>query len=422
VPTLSEDLRRRGLIHQMTNPAELGALLDGPGMVGYIGFDPTADSLHVGHLQQICLLRRLELAGHRPIALVGGGTGMIGDPAGNSEERNLLDAPTIAHNSAAVAAQLGHFLDFGGAGSELVDNIDWLGAVGLIEFLREVGKHFSVNEMVRKDSVRLRLAGAGQTLSFTEFSYMLLMAWDFVQLYDRLGCRLQLGGSDQWGNITEGIDLVRRCRGAQVFGLTSPLVTKADGAKFAKTATGTIWLDGGRTSPYQFFQFWLGAADSEASSYLRRFTFLDLDELDELDRGLLEHPERRDAQRTLARHVTALVHGSAEAAGAERAAQVLFTEDVARLDLATLTSALADAPTTLLASDDLAGMDLVDVLTRSGLSPSRRDARQQLLAGAISVNNRRRGEDSTLTAEDALHGRYVLLRRGRRTMHVLRVD
>lgn len=422
VPTLSEDLRRRGLIHQMTHPDLLTARLDGRGMVGYIGFDPTADSLHVGHLQQICLLRRLADAGHRPIALIGGGTGMIGDPSGRSEERNLLDRDEIAANVKGVTAQLGRFLDFGTGGAILVDNADWLGQVGLIDFLRDVGKLFSVNEMVRKDSVRVRLEGAEQTLSFTEFSYMLLMAWDYVQLFDRYDCTLQLGGSDQWGNITEGIDLVRRSRSAQVFGLTSPLVTKADGTKFGKTATGTVWLDARRTSPYQFFQFWLGTADREVGSLLRRFTFVDLEELDDLDRSVAEHPERRDGQRTLARQVTALVHGVGEAARAERAAEVLFTEDVATLDLATLTSALSDAPTTTVGVDEIAGMDLVDALTRSGLSSSRRDARQQLGSGAVWVNNRRQAEGASLASSDALHGRYVILRRGRRTVHVLDVS
>jgi tyrosyl-tRNA synthetase len=406
----------------MTHPDLLTARLDGRDMVGYIGFDPTADSLHVGHLQQICLLRRLQDAGHRPIALVGGGTGMIGDPTGRSEERNLLDHDEITRNVKAVAAQLGRFLDFGPDGAILVDNVDWLGHVALIDFLRDVGKLFSVNEMVRKDSVRIRLEGAEQTLSFTEFSYMLLMAWDYVQLFDRYGCTLQLGGSDQWGNITEGVDLVRRSRGAQVFGLTSPLVTKPDGTKFGKTATGTVWLDATRTSPYQFFQFWYGTADREVGSLLRRFTFLDLEELDELDRLVAEHPERRDAQRTLARQVTSLVHGAGEAARAERAAEVLFTEDVAGLDLVTLASALSDAPTTTVDADEIAGMDLVDALTRSGLSSSRRDARQQLGSGAVWVNNRRQAEGASLSLTDAIHGRYIILRRGRRTMHVLAVS
>jgi tyrosyl-tRNA synthetase len=420
VPSLSDDLRARGLIQQVTNPEALLPLLDGRDLVGYIGFDPTADSLHVGHLQQICLLRRLQDAGHRPIALVGGGTGMIGDPSGRSDERNLLGASEVAANSAAVGAQLGRFLDIGGD-AILVDNTEWLGTVELITFLRDVGKLFSVNEMIRKDSVRTRLEAAEQSLSFTEFSYMLLMSWDYVQLFDRYGCRLQLGGSDQWGNITEGIDLVRRSRGAQVFGLTSPLVLKADGTKFGKTAAGAVWLDPARTSPYQFFQFWLQTPDAEVSSLLRRFTFLPLDQIEELERELAAHPERREAQRALARDVTTLVHGAEEAGRAERAGAVLFTEEIAALDEATLRSALADAPTTVVAPADLDGMDLVDALTTTGLSSSRRDARQQLGSGAVSVNNRRRTGDEPLAATDALHGRYVVLRRGKRSVHVLRV-
>jgi tyrosyl-tRNA synthetase len=421
VPSLSDDLRQRGLIHQLTHPEVLTPLLDGRDLVAYVGFDPTADSLHVGHLQQICLLRRLQDAGHRPIALVGGGTGMIGDPSGRSDERNLLGPEEIAGNSRSVATQLGRFLDFDG-GAVLIDNAEWLGTVGLITFLRDVGKLFSVNEMIRKDSVRARLDAAEQSLSFTEFSYMLLMAWDYVQLHDRFGCRLQLGGSDQWGNITEGIDLVRRSRGAQVFGLTSPLVLKADGSKFGKTATGAVWLDPGRTSPYRFFQFWLQTPDAETSSLLRRFTFLGLGELGELDRELATHPERREAQRALAREVTALVHGADEAGRAERVGAVLFTEEIAALDEATLRSALADAPATPVAAGDLDGMDLVDALTTSGLCPSRKDARRQLDQGAVWVNNQRRPADHPLAAADALHGRYVILRRGKRTMHVLRVD
>jgi tyrosyl-tRNA synthetase len=420
VPSLSDDLRARGLIQQVSNPEALLPLLDGRDLVGYIGFDPTADSLHVGHLQQICLLRRLQDAGHRPIALVGGGTGMIGDPSGRSDERNLLGASEVTANSAAVGAQLGRFLDIGGD-AILVDNTEWLGTVELITFLRDVGKLFSVNEMIRKDSVRTRLEAAEQSLSFTEFSYMLLMSWDYVQLFDRYGCRLQLGGSDQWGNITEGIDLVRRSRGVQVFGLTSPLVLKADGTKFGKTAAGAVWLDPARTSPYQFFQFWLQTPDAEVSSLLRRFTFLPLDQIEELERELAAHPERREAQRALARDVTTLVHGAEEAGRAERAGAVLFTEEIAALDEATLRSALADAPTTVVAPADLDGMDLVDALTTTGLSSSRRDARQQLGSGAVSVNNRRRTGDEPLAATDALHGRYVVLRRGKRSVHVLRV-
>ena len=350
---LYQDLVWRGLVHQLTDPEALPKLLNGDSLVAYIGFDPTADSLHVGSLLQICLLRRLADAGHRPIALVGGGTGMVGDPSGKSDERVLLTPEQLEANRSAIGAQLARFLDFGPGGALLVDNVDWLGPARLLDFLRDIGKLFSVNEMVRKDSVRSRLEGREQGISFTEFSYMLLQAWDFLQLFDRHGCRLQLGGSDQWGNITEGVDLIRRCREVQAYGLTAPLVTKADGTKFGKTEEGTIWLDARRTSPYQFFQFWIRTADTEVGRYLRSFTFLDHATIEALDQQTASAPERREGQRVLAREVTALVHGPEAAANAERAAPVLFTEEVATLDAETLTAALADAPTTPIGADDL---------------------------------------------------------------------
>ncbi len=424
MPTLRDELTWRGLVHQVTDDA-LWDRLEATRVTAYIGFDPTADSLHVGHLQQLCTLRRLREAGHRPIALVGGGTGMIGDPSFKSDERVLLSAEALAANRDAIHAQVARLLgDEGGSGATvLADNAEWLGSTGLLEFLRDVGKHFSVNEMIRKDSVRSRLDGREQGLSFTEFTYMLLQAWDFVALHDRFDCTLQLGGSDQWGNITEGVELLRRLRRVQGFGLTSPLVTKADGGKFGKTETGTIWLDPARTSPYQFFQFWLATTDAEVGSYLRRFTFLDPERITELDSATAAHPERREAQRALARTMTALVHGPAEADGAERAATVLFTEDIAGLDPGLLEAALADAPSTVVAASELAGgLPVVDALVRSELSASRGAARRDLAGGAISVNNRRLDAERDLGPDDALHGRFVVLRRGRRTQHVLLVQ
>ncbi|MBO0693255.1 MAG: tyrosine--tRNA ligase [Acidimicrobiaceae bacterium] len=427
------DLQWRGLLHQATDVEALADLLAGDTVTAYIGFDPTADSLHVGSLQQICLLRRLQEAGHRPIALVGGGTGMIGDPSFKSEERHLLDAETLIRYREGIRTQLGRFLRFAdeSAGQDdsdpsaaiLVDNAEWLGSIGLLEFLRDIGKLFSVNEMVRKDSVRARLDGRDQGMSFTEFSYMLLQSYDFVQLFDRYGCRLQLGGSDQWGNITEGVDLIRRLRTEQAFGLTSPLVTKADGSKFGKTETGTVWLSAERTSPYEFFQFWLRSADSEVGSYLRRFTFLDRERIEELDAAVAERPERREAQRVLAREVTAMVHGAEEAARVEHAAEVLFTEGVTGLDEGTLAGALADAPTSLVTRSELAGgLALVDALVRSGLATSKSDARRQIAGGGISVNNRRVSDDVVLGTEDSLHRRWILLRRGRANQAVLLIE
>jgi tyrosyl-tRNA synthetase len=424
MPSLFEDLKWRGLVHQMTDQDTLKARFDSPGLVVYIGFDPTADSLHVGHLQQLCLLRRFQDHGHRPIALVGGGTGMIGDPSGKSDERNLLSQAELDANRAGIARQISRFLDVGETGRAiLADNAEWLGTARLLEFLRDVGKHFSVNEMVRKDSVRARLEGREQSLSFTEFSYMLLQAWDFVQLFDRYGCELQLGGSDQWGNITEGVDLIRRLRGARAFGLTSPLITKSDGSKFGKSEGDNVWLDPARTSPYAFFQFWLRTADGDVGPYLRRLTFLPRERIEELDDATARRPERRDAQRALALEVTAAVHGRDEAQRAEDAAAVLFTEEIARLDAATLAGALADAPTTTVDRAAIeAGLDLVTALLRSELADSKADARRLLAQGAVYVNGVRADAQRTLGPSDALHGRWVVLRRGKAHQHVLQIQ
>jgi tyrosyl-tRNA synthetase len=302
----------------------------------------------------------------------------------------------------------------------MVDNASWLAGASLLDFLRDVGKLFTVNEMVRKESVRSRLEGREQGISFTEFSYMLLQAWDFLQLFDRYGCRLQLGGSDQWGNITEGVDLIRRRREVQAFGLTSPLVTKADGSKFGKTASGNIWLDARRTSPYQFWQYWFNTGDAEVGAYLRYFTFGSREEILALDAVTAAHPEQRQAQRVLAREATTMVHGAAEAERAERAASVLFTAEIASLDASTLSAALADAPHTPVAASELsAGLSLVDALARSGLAASRGDARRLLAGGGVSINNQRVSEDRPLQPDDALHGRFVVLRRGKTAQHVL---
>ncbi len=421
------ELAWRGLIHQVTDRAALSERLEAGPIVAYIGFDPTAASLHVGHLQQLCLLRLIARHGSRPIALIGGGTGMIGDPSGKSEERNLLQPRELEANRASISAQVAALL-----GSEaspapgaavIADNFDWLGEVRLIDFLRDVGKLFSVNEMVRKDSVRSRLDRQGESLSFTEFSYMLLQAWDFVQLYDRYGCELQLGGSDQWGNISEGVTLVRRLRaGARAFGLTSPLVTKADGTKFGKTESGTVWLDPERTSPYEFYQFWMRTPDSDAVSYLRRFTSLGEAEIVELDERLASRPEERRAQRELASSLTALVHGTEEAARAAVAAKALFTMSLADLDGEALEAALADAPSTVVARADVEGaLSVIDAAVLTGIVSSRGDARRQLSQGAIYLNGVRVAEDRRLQAGDALHGRWVVLRRGRSTQHVIEV-
>lgn len=422
---LAEDLHFRGLVHQMTDSA-LEGRLDNDRITVYSGFDPTADSLHVGHLLQICTLRRLQLAGHHPIALAGGGTGFIGDPGGKSTERALLTPEELAHNVRGIRSQLERFLDFGSdagdARATVADNSDWLAGMGLFEFLRDVGKHFTVNQMVAKESVKARLDRDGEGISFTEFSYMLLQAYDFLRLFDDHGCRLQIGGSDQWGNITMGIDLVRKLRHTEVWGLTSPLVLKADGTKFGKSETGTVWLDPARTSPYQLYQFFIRCEDSVVGSYLRYFTFLPHDQLAALDTATVEHPEGRQAQRVLAREVSSFVHGAAEMERAERAASALFGEGIVELDEPTLLDVFAEAPSTSVPRIRLEadGLSLVDLLVETGMVPSKGRARTTVEQGGAYVNNRRQTDaKATLRHTDLLAGGYVVLRRGRKDYHLL---
>jgi tyrosyl-tRNA synthetase len=408
---LFDDLRWRGLVHQVTDDA-VAKLLDHDTLTAYVGFDPTADSLGMHHLVGLLTLRRLAAAGHRPIAVVGGATGLVGDPSGKSDERTLLSADELARNVAAVRRQVERIV---GAGVQVVDNADWIGQLSVTDFLRDVGKHFSVNEMIRKDSVRSRLEGREQGISFTEFSYMLLQAYDFVHLFRAFGCRLQMGGTDQWGNITEGVDLIRRLEGAAAYGLVWPLVTKADGSKFGKTEGGTVWLDPAKTSPYQYFQFWIRTDDRDVGRYLRQFTFVPRAEVEELDAAVAERPERREAQQRLALEVTTHVHGADEAARAQRAAAVLFTEGISELDERSLLDVLADAP-----SVDIApGTTLVGALTASGLSSSNSDARRSIDSGGVSVNNVRQAADRAITDDDLLHGRFVVLRRGKREHRLL---
>jgi tyrosyl-tRNA synthetase len=422
---LAEDLRFRGLVHQMTDTAVEGRL-DNDHLTVYSGFDPTADSLHVGHLLQICTLRRLQLGGHHPIALAGGGTGFIGDPGGKSTERSLLTPEELAHNVEGIRSQLERYLDFGpdagDARATVADNSDWLAGMGLFDFLRDVGKHFTVNQMVAKESVKARLDRDGEGISFTEFSYMLLQAYDFLRLFDDHGCRLQIGGSDQWGNITMGIDLVRKLRHTEVWGLTSPLVLKADGTKFGKSETGTVWLDAARTSPYLLYQFFIQCEDSVVGSYLRYFTFLPHDQLAALDAVTAEHPERREAQRVLAREVSSFVHGAAEMERAEAAASALFSESIVELDEPTLLDVFAEAPSTELARGQLEGegLLLVDLLVETGLAPSKGRARTTVEQGGAYVNNgRQKDANATVQSTDLLAGGYVVLRRGKKDYHLL---
>ena len=420
---LVDDLEFRGLWHQEAGTG-LPARLAGPPVTAYIGFDPTADSLHVGSLLQLCLLRRLQLAGHRPIAVAGGGTGMIGDPGGKSEERPLLDDEHLRANLAGIRDQLARFVDLSDGRALLVDNGAWLRDLSLVTFLRDIGKHFTVNDMARKESVRARLQRPDQGISYTEFSYMLLQAYDFLHLYDEHGCELQLGGSDQYGNITMGVELVRKMRGAEVHGLTSPLVVKSDGTKFGKTEQGTVWLDPRRTSPFGFYQFFVRSEDAVVGSYLRFFTFLEHEEILELDQATAEHPEERRAQRALARAVCTVVHGEAETARAEQAAAALYSEEIAGLDEQTLLEVCAEAPSTAIGRGELEfGLPVVDVLVRSGLVGSKRQARTTVEQGGAYLNNRRVADsEAVVRPDDLLFGRYVVLRRGRRDYHLVRFE
>jgi tyrosyl-tRNA synthetase len=419
MPTLSEDLVFRGLIHQVTDPA-LPSRLDAGGLTVYIGFDPTADSLHVGSLLQLCTLRRFQLAGHRPIALAGGATGLIGDPGGRTDERAMLTPEVLDAYLDGIRPQLGQFLDLSHA--LLLDNSAWLSSITAIEFLRDVGKHFTVNQMVAKDSVRSRFERPDQGISYTEFSYMLLQAYDFLRLHQDHGCDLQVGGSDQWGNITMGIDLIRKVCQDEVWGLTTPLVLKADGTKFGKTETGTVWLDPARTSPYAMYQFLFNSPDDVVGSYLRYFTFLSHEEIEALDAETADHPERRAAQRSLARAVVGMVHGDDEVKKAEAAADALFTDEITELTEEMLLAATEDAPTTERPRAELTdGLALVEALSNAELVASRSEARRTIEGGGVYVNNQRQSDlERQLGTPDLLHDRYILLRKGKREVHVLR--
>jgi tyrosyl-tRNA synthetase len=425
MPTLSEDLAFRDLVHQVSDDA-LWKLLDTGTTTAYAGFDPTSDSLHVGNLLGILTLRRLQLAGHRPILLAGGGTGLIGDPGGKSDERPLLSPEQLAANVESIEGQLGRFLDLSPAAGEarglLLDNSKWLCAYGFIDFLRDIGKHFTVNQMVAKESVRSRIERPEQGISFTEFSYMLLQAYDFLYLHDSYGCRLQLGGSDQWGNITAGLDLIRKMRGEEAFALTWPLLLRGDGTKYGKSESGAIWLDARKSSPYKLYQYFIRKPDDEVGRLLRFFTFLSHEEIAALDVEIAARPERREAQTALARAVCMVVHGQAETDRAEAASEALFSEDVARLDEQTLLEVFADAPSSTLPRTclDGEGLELAEVLVSTGLASSKSAARTSLAQGGVYVNNLRRADrEARLGREDLLVDRYILLRRGKLNYHLL---
>ena len=411
-----DDLQNRGLLYQVTDGLEERLRQPEP-LTVYAGFDPTADSLQIGNLVTVLLLRRFQEAGHVPIALVGGGTGLIGDPGGRSEERVLNPAETVAEWAEKIRAQLEPYLDFNARTNPavLVNNYDWLGKAGAIDLMRDVGKHFPVPYMLAKDSVASRLEVG---ISYTEFSYMVLQAFDFLQLNERFGCEAQLGGSDQWGNITAGVDLIRRSAGRRAYGLTCPLVTRADGSKFGKSEGQTVWLDGSLTSPYEFYQFWINADDASALNYLKIFTFLGPGEIEALAEATAENPGRREAQRVLAREVTALAHGRDAAGKAEKVSTALFYGNLGELEEDEIELGFHDVPTWGMSDPELG---LVDLLVAAGISPSKRQARQDIGSGAIYVNGERCTElDRVMRTRDGLHGKYLVLRRGRSKYFLIR--
>jgi tyrosyl-tRNA synthetase len=423
-----DEFEWRGLVYDAT--PGLRELLDREKLTAYIGFDPTAASLHVGSLLPIMGLARLQRFGHSPIAIAGGGTGMIGDPSGKTQERQLLTLEKVEENLQGIKAQLARFLDFEAKENpaRIVNNADWLATVPLIDFLRDTGKYFSVNQMMAKESVRRRLEGE-EGLSYTEFSYMLLQAYDFLVLYDRHGCRLQMGGSDQWGNITAGADLIRRLRGEGAdeklaHGLVFPLVTTSSGVKFGKTEAGTIWLDPALTSPFRFYQFWINTDDRDVVHYLKSFTWLTREEIAELEEKVRSAPQEREAQKRLAREVTRMVHGDEALAKAERATAVLFGAEIAELEPAEVRDIFADVPSVEIAKARLEGegLPMADLLVASGLVPSKGEARRAIQGGGIYLNNVRVGEDKrTATLADALGGELIVLRKGRKEYRLARI-
>ncbi|MCS6996875.1 MAG: tyrosine--tRNA ligase [Casimicrobiaceae bacterium] len=418
-----DELAWRGLIHQSTDQSELAAHLREPRTL-YCGFDPTAPSLHVGHFLPLMMLRRFQRFGHTPIAVVGGATGMIGDPSGKSEERNLLTQEELARNIEGLRAQMQRFLDFSGTnGAKLVNNYDWTAPYRYLDFLRDIGKHVSVNAMMAKESVKARLERPESGISYTEFSYQLLQAFDFAELYRRYGCTLQIGGSDQWGNITAGIDLGRRLHGAQLYGLTCPLLTTSDGKKMGKTERGALWLDPARTSAYAFYQYWINVADADVGMCLRYLTELPRREIEALEAAQQERPEERPAQKALARWLTQFVHGAGGLAAAERATAILFGAQIEQFSDAELLEIFADVPSAQLTGAEWQkGVSIVDALVRTGLAASKGEGRRAIQGGAVALNNRRVDADRMLADSDRASESVIVLRSGKKRYALLRIN
>ncbi len=422
-----EELQWRGMLHDIM-PGTEEHLLSGM-QSAYVGIDPTADSLHIGHLVGVMMLRHFQLAGHRPLALIGGATGMIGDPSGKSSERNLLDETTLRVNQEAIQGQLARFLEFD-SGTEnaalLVNNYDWMKGFSFLNFIRDVGKHITVNYMMAKDSVRKRLSEeSSEGMSFTEFTYQLVQGYDFLHLYRKYECTLQMGGSDQWGNITTGTELIRRIEGGKGYALTCPLITKADGTKFGKTESGNIWLDPHKTSPYRFYQYWLNTSDSDAEKYIKIFTFLSKEDIETLVSAHREAPHQRQLQRKLAEELTVLVHSEEDLENAERASEILFGKSTSEA-LKALSSELFleifdGVPQAQIAKQEIVeGLDIVGALSaRTGFLKSNGEARRELKQQSISVNKTRVEQDYTLSENDLIQDRFILLQRGKKNYFIL---
>ena len=427
--SIIDDLRKRGLIHITDDGQELFTpglddLLAREKVTAYIGFDPSADSLHIGNLLGIMMLMRLQKRGHTPIAIAGGGTGLIGDPGGKSQERPLLTREVLQKNLEGIRAQLARFLDFDARDNAalLINNADWLERINAIDFMRDVGKHFSVNYMLAKESVRSRMTDG---ISYTEFSYMLLQAYDFLTLYERHGCVLQMGGSDQWGNITAGVDLIRRARGGRAHALVTPLITTAAGTKFGKTEAGAVWLDANKTSPFQFYQFWLNTADADAVQFLKYYTLLPLEDIGEYEEEVSERPDNRAAQRRLASEVTRMTHGEAGLQKALAATDVLFGGDISGLSADELLDIFQDVPSSTEPRERFEGegVQLRDLVAESGLATSRGEARRLIQGGGIALNNQRVSDArQKVTLERSVDGRVIVLRRGARQYRLIRLE
>ena len=423
---LLTDLRKRGLIAQMTGEELLAERLN-ESVTLYCGFDPTASSLHIGSLVPLLTLRRFQQAGHKPIALVGGATGLIGDPSFKAQERKLNTPDIVADWVQKLQQQVSRFIDFddGDIGAQVVNNLDWTQNINVLDFLRDVGKHFSISNMINKESVKQRLDREGEGISFTEFSYMLLQSYDFAELYDRHACELQIGGSDQWGNIVGGVDLARRIHGAQVFGLTLPLVTKADGAKFGKTESGTVWLDPDKTSPYMFYQFWLNTADADAYKFLKYFTFLSVGQIDEIEATDKASGSKPQAQSILAEEVTRLVHGDDALVAAKRITASLFSGGLADLGRADLQQLQLDGLPSTALSEELLGQPLTSLFVTIGLGKNGKQVKDALSRKAILINGREVGVDANMDAETlfstdkALHERWFIIKMGKKSYHML---